>query len=62
MANNLADLQVLGISNYITILLYNYVDIKIRVNVFVYVQFLGNKKCRPFKRATSAGQKKRDAA
>ena len=28
-------------------LLYNYVHIKIRINVFVYVQFLGNKKCRP---------------
>ena len=43
-------------------LLYNYVHIKIRINVFVYVQFLGNKKCRPFKRATSVGQKERDAA
>ena len=62
IANNLPDLQVLGISNYITILLYNYVHIKIRINVFVYVQFLGNKKCRPFKRATSVGQMKRDAA
>ena len=42
-------------------LLYNYVHIKIRINVFTYVQFLGNKECRPFTRATSAGQKKRDA-
>ena len=61
-ANNLPDLQALGISNYITTLLYNYVHIKIRIDVFVYVQFLGNKECGPFKRATSARQKKRDAA
>ena len=46
-ANNLPELQGLGISNYITMLLYNYVHVKIRINVFVYVQFLGNKKCRP---------------